>query len=266
MYILVGLGNPGKKYAHTRHNAGKMLAAFLRRHPVEGLEVMETDCYMNRSGEWIHKLYKNYKDYRSYENLIVAHDDLDLRLEEWKIHFGRGPRLHKGILSIEQALETKDFWRVRIGIEGRRPKAEGRRIVDRKWFRFGYDYSRLQDEPGVVLKVKFRLKKADSEKLKTRSLELLKARNIRQPVGQSSCGCMFKNPAGFSAGELIDQAGMKGKKVGGAVISNKHANFMINTGGAKATEVLKLMELTKEAVKIKSGIELTPEIFMVGEF
>ena len=127
MYILIGLGNPGKKYAHTRHNAGKMLAAFLRRHPVEGLEVMETDCYMNRSGEWIHKLYKNYKDYKSYENLIVAHDDLDLRLEEWKIHFGRGPRLHKGILSIEQALETKDFWRVRIGIEGRRPKAEGRR-------------------------------------------------------------------------------------------------------------------------------------------
>ena len=118
----------------------------------------------------------------------------------------------------------------------------------------------------MVLKVKFRLKKADPEKLKTISMKLMKDRNNRQPIGQLSCGCMFKNPKGLSAGKLIDAAGMKGKKVGGAVISNKHANFMINTGGAKATEVLKLMELTKEAVKIKSGIELTPEIFMVGEF
>ncbi|MDZ7586992.1 MAG: UDP-N-acetylmuramate dehydrogenase, partial [Patescibacteria group bacterium] len=154
-------------------------------------------------------------------------------------------------------------------LEGRRKKEKGRReskIVDKKWFRFGYDYSRLHDEPGVVLKVKFRLKKADAEKLKAKSLELLKERNIRQPVGQSSCGCMFKNPDGLSAGQLIDDAEMKGKRVGGAMISDKHANFVINTGGAKATEVLKLMELIKEAVKTKSGIDLEPEIFMVGEF
>ena len=152
------------------------------------------------------------------------------------------------------------------GRGGKKGRAGGRRIVDRKWFRFGYDYSRLQDEPGVVLKVKFRLKKADPEILKGKSQALLKERNAGQPIGQYSCGCMFRNYKGVSAGKLIDDAGMKGKKVGGAVISNKHANFMINTGGAKATEVLKLMELTKEAVKIKSGIELTPEIFMVGEF
>ncbi len=138
--------------------------------------------------------------------------------------------------------------------------------VDRDWFQFGYDYSRLHDEPGVVLKVKFSLKTADPEKLKKSSMELLKERNSRQPVGQSSCGCMFKNPDGLSAGQLIDDAEMKGKRVGGAMISDKHANFVINTGGAKATEVLKLMELTKEAVKTKSGIDMEPEIFMVGEF
>ncbi|MEK9171078.1 MAG: UDP-N-acetylmuramate dehydrogenase [Patescibacteria group bacterium] len=140
------------------------------------------------------------------------------------------------------------------------------RTVDRDWFRFGYDYSRLQDEPGVILKVKFKLKKTDPGKLKKRSMELLKERNSRQPLGQSSCGCMFKNPENLSAGQLIDNAGMKGKKVGRAMVSDKHANFVINTGGAKASEVLELMNLIKETVKNKSGVELEPEIFMVGEF
>ncbi len=129
-YLLIGLGNPGKEYASTRHNAGKMLAAFLRGRPVEGLEVLETDCFMNQSGEWI---YKNYKSYKNYNRLLVAHDDLDLRLGSFKIHFGRGPRLHKGILSIEQALGTKDFWRVRIGVdnreEGRGKREEGEDYV-----------------------------------------------------------------------------------------------------------------------------------------
>ena len=97
-------------------------------------------------------------------------------------------------------------------------------------------------------------------------MELLKERNSRQPLGQSSCGCMFKNPENLSAGQLIDNAGMKGKKVGRAMVSDKHANFVINTGGAKASEVLELMNLIKETVKNKSGVELEPEIFMVGEF
>ena len=154
-------------------------------------------------------------------------------------------------------------------LEGRGKKEEGIReskMVDRDWFKFGYDYSRLHDEAVVILKVRFKLKKADPEKLKKSSMELLKERNNCQPVGQSSCGCMFKNPDGWSAGQLIDNARMKGKRVGRAMVSDKHANFVINTGGAKAAEVLKLMDLIKTAVKTKSGIDLEPEIFMVGEF
>jgi len=154
-------------------------------------------------------------------------------------------------------------------LEGRRKKKEGRReiiTVDGDWFRFGYDYSRLQDEPGVILQVKFKLKRGDPEKLKDISRKLMKDRNSRQPIGQYSCGCMFRNYKGVSAGKLIDEVGMKNKKVGGVVISDKHANFVINTGGGKATEVLKLMDLIKRVVKNKSGIDLEPEIFMVGEF
>ena len=134
MYILIGLGNPGKKYAHTRHNTGKILAAWLKEEgkrkkeeggeKLEKFEIVETDCFMNSSGDWL-KSFMNHKSL-IINHLIVAHDDLDLRLGEWKIHFGRGPRLHKGILSIEQALGTKNFWRVRIGVDNR-AKGQGRR-------------------------------------------------------------------------------------------------------------------------------------------
>ena len=154
MFILIGLGNPGKKYSATRHNAGRMLAGWLKAEGrrmkdegsqiPEGFEIVETDCFMNHSGEWITKYFRAKGQRLKAKGdtgpdslspyplalipLTVAHDDLDLPLGSFKIHFGRGPRLHKGILSIEQALGTKDFWRVRIGIEGRRPKAEGRRL------------------------------------------------------------------------------------------------------------------------------------------
>ena len=151
-------------------------------------------------------------------------------------------------------------------IEGRRPKAEGRRIVDREWFRFGYDYSRLQDEPGVVLKVTFRLNKASAEVLAQKSMELIKQRNSHQPIGQPSCGCIWRNHGSVSAGKLVDEAGLKGTKVGGVSVSNKHGNFFINDGTATVDEVLELMALVKEKVKEHSGVELKPEIFMVGEF
>jgi PTH1 family peptidyl-tRNA hydrolase len=159
MFILIGLGNPGKKYASTRHNAGKMLVGYLRRRPVAGLEASETDCFMNQSGEFVRQKIQNTQKTQmagiseksenqitgnsgfpvlrvsdlsgapsipSFPKLIIAHDDLDLKLGEWKIHFGRGPRLHKGILSIEQALGTKDFWRVRIGVDNREQITENR--------------------------------------------------------------------------------------------------------------------------------------------
>lgn len=130
-YLLIGLGNPGKKFESTRHNAGKILAGWMRdegrgKREEGKLEIVETECFMNSSGTWINKHYKNYKDYK---NLYIIHDDLDIPLGKFKIQFGKGPRLHKGILSVEQALGTKEFWRVRIGVDGRglRDKGQGLR-------------------------------------------------------------------------------------------------------------------------------------------
>lgn len=135
-YLLIGLGNPGKKFELTRHNAGKMLAGWLRAKGQGAFELVETECFMNESGGWVKRkmatMAKNgYNgDNRSdhfdhYNHLFICHDDLDIPLGKFKIQFGKGPRLHNGVLSVEQALRTKEFWRVRIGVDGRGPRVKG---------------------------------------------------------------------------------------------------------------------------------------------
>jgi len=90
------------------------------------------------------------------------------------------------------------------------------------------------------------------------------ARLAKQPYEQPSAGSVFKNPPNDYAGRLIEAAGLKGVRVGGAMISEKHANFIVNTGGAKAEDILALMELAREKVRRQSGVELEAEIRVVG--
>lgn len=119
--IIVGLGNPGKKYEHTRHNAGHLLIDFLKRNQkskTANYQLMQTDCFMNVSGGFVKKILTNNRQL-STKDLYIAHDDLDLPLGRFKISFARGPKVHNGILSIEDALGTADFWRIRIGVDNR---------------------------------------------------------------------------------------------------------------------------------------------------
>ena len=92
----------------------------------------------------------------------------------------------------------------------------------------------------------------------------LARRKKSQPLGLPSCGSVFRNPEGESAARLIDQAGLKGTQVGGAQISTKHANFIVNTGGAKASDVVALIDLARTKVGEDYGIELTPEVRFLG--
>ena len=118
---MIGLGNPGGKYEKNRHNVGKMFVGGLG--DVRGVRAVETNCFMNESGRFVKKHLTNLSDPPAGEagltNLYIAHDDLDLKLGEFKINFGKGPELHNGILSIEEAMGTRDFWRVRIGVDNR---------------------------------------------------------------------------------------------------------------------------------------------------
>ncbi|MEW6096921.1 MAG: hypothetical protein AB1567_10430 [bacterium] len=90
-------------------------------------------------------------------------------------------------------------------------------------------------------------------------------RKNNQPVNSKSAGCIFKNPTGYFAGKLIDEAGLKGVRIGGAYVSHKHANFILNDGKASAEDILKLIEVIKNTVFNKFGVKLEEEIVIVGD-
>lgn len=117
----------------------------------------------------------------------------------------------------------------------------------------------------IILNGCFGLKPSDSEKLKEEAKKILKIRKDRHPIGMHSAGCFYKNPvSGRTAGELIDSAGLKGKSIGGAEVSSKHANFIINRKNASADDVLALMALIEETVSKMFNVNLEREVKIVG--
>ncbi len=117
----------------------------------------------------------------------------------------------------------------------------------------------------VVVEATFALERGDPAAIRRAVSRLLVERNRTQPVESRSAGCMFKNPPGDSAGRLVDAAGMKGVRVGNAVVSPKHANFILNAGQARATEVLALVETARALVREHAGVSLELEVQVVGE-
>ena len=121
-----------------------------------------------------------------------------------------------------------------------------------------------RDRPSpVVLAALLRLEHSTPEQVQARIDEYVAYRKLTQPPG-ASMGSMFKNPSGDYAGRLIEAAGLKGRKVGDAQISPRHANFIVNVGKARTADVLALMRLAQEEVKRKFGIDLEPEVHLIG--
>jgi UDP-N-acetylmuramate dehydrogenase len=135
---------------------------------------------------------------------------------------------------------------------------------DRAHLKFSYRHFEMV-RGGVVVRVEMTLAPSSPEKVTEAILNYLKKRKESQPLDYPSAGSVFKNPPNEYAGRLIEQAGLKGKRIGGAMISEKHANFIVNTGGARAQDVLELICLARTSVKSNTGIELEPEIRLVGE-
>ena len=143
-----------------------------------------------------------------------------------------------------------------------------REVVDREYFKFDYDYSVLHERADVVLSVTFRLTPSPRGDLTRVMEENLRWREARHPDLSSlpSAGSIFKKIQGVGAGRLIDQCGLKGRTLGRAQIFERHANIIVNLGGASASDVLALMELAQEVVARETGQELVPEITLVGTF
>jgi len=121
-----------------------------------------------------------------------------------------------------------------------------------------------EGEP-IIIDGCFRLSLSDPALLKKEAGRILKKRRENQPAEKPSAGCFFKNPpAGKTAGQLIDMSGLKGTRIGGAEISVKHANYIINTGKASASDILELMQLIQKKVFDRFNINLEPEVKIVG--
>jgi UDP-N-acetylmuramate dehydrogenase len=116
----------------------------------------------------------------------------------------------------------------------------------------------------IVLSASFRLPKGNKEELMARRREMILKRNVTQPLSLPNSGSMFKNPPGNHAAKLIEQAGLKGKRVGNAQISEKHANFIVNLGGAKASDIATLVDLARRTVYQNAGVLLELEVKFIG--
>jgi len=130
--------------------------------------------------------------------------------------------------------------------------------------RFGYRKAVLP-AGSVVVKARFKGTPDSPEAVGERIRDYLERRKANQPLEYPSAGSVFKNPPDDYAGRLIENAGLKGKRIGGAMISDKHANVIVNVGGASAQDVLALMETARQRVREQTGIDLEPEIKVVGE-
>jgi UDP-N-acetylmuramate dehydrogenase len=158
-------------------------------------------------------------------------------------------------------------------------KNQKAKTVDRSYFEFRYDYSKIQDTNEVILDATFKLEiSKDPQKLWQKSMENVKRRNEEQPIGVACSGCTFRNihdkdakrlkTPNFttSTGYIIDKLGLKGTTIGDAQISTHHANFIINKGNAKASDVIKLIKLIKTKAKEELKLDLKEEIFYIGDF
>ncbi|MBA4396584.1 MAG: UDP-N-acetylenolpyruvoylglucosamine reductase [Syntrophus sp. (in: bacteria)] len=139
-------------------------------------------------------------------------------------------------------------------------------VTDRLRRDLSFEYRRLNVPQGtIVLGAVFCLERGDPREIRQGIDEIVGRRRQKHPLDYPSAGSIFKNPAGHSAGLLIEAAGLKGTQIGGAKISEKHGNFIINTGGAKAVDILALIERVQEKVFKQTGIVLETEVRIVGE-
>ena len=153
--------------------------------------------------------------------------------------------------------ETADSLKSVLFFDGKK-----RREILREELVFGYRKSPFQKMDGVILAARFSLK--GKEEARKKQLEIISYRMRTQPLKEKSAGCVFQNPPNRSAGALIEQCGLKGLQIGGAKVSEIHANFIVNSKWASAEDVKKLIELVREKVFQQTGVLLETEIRLIN--
>lgn len=139
------------------------------------------------------------------------------------------------------------------------------RSYSRNELALGYRHSLFQENGEAIYEVELQLQPGDQQAIDAKIADFTERRETKQPLDMPSAGSTFKRPTGYYAGTLIDQTGLKGLAVGGAQVSTKHAGFVVNKGGATAADVLGLIHEVQRRVKEAHGVELHPEVRIIGE-
>ena len=174
------------------------------------------------------------------------------------LHFLSPPPERERTMFIAEVVESAEL----LATDGTR------RTVDREWFDFGYDYSTLHVTDDIALSGTFRLEPAARDRLREIVEANLEWRGARHPPldTQPSAGSIFKKIDGVGAGRLADWCGLKGARIGGALVTERHANILINAGGATARDVRHLIGYVQETVEREQGYRLSTEIGFIGDF
>ncbi len=143
---------------------------------------------------------------------------------------------------------------------------EGVRTVSKEELSLGYRSSAVMQNGWVVLEATFELAPGNPDEIKATMADLAARRREKQPLQYPSCGSFFKRPVGYYAGALIEQAGLKGYRVGDAQVSEMHAGFVINRGHATSSEIYRLMQEVQRRVQAQFGVTLEPEVRLIGHF
>lgn len=138
--------------------------------------------------------------------------------------------------------------------------------LDNSTMEFGYRYSTIRNQPFVVTEVTFQLKEGKAEEIKAVMDDLAARRREKQPLEYPSAGSTFKRPEGYYAGELIMNAGLRGYRIGGAQVSDKHCGFVVNMGNATAMDIMDVIRDVQDCVKEKFNVDLEPEVVFLGKF
>lgn len=139
-------------------------------------------------------------------------------------------------------------------------------VLDRNTMEFSYRNSIIKNRPYIVAEAVLRLQKGEEAQIRSKMDEFAKLRREKQPLEYPSAGSTFKRPEGYFAGKLIMDAGLRGYRIGGAQVSEKHCGFLVNVGNATAEDIHELIMVVQETVKEKLHVELETEVIQIGEF
>ncbi len=181
------------------------------------------------------------------------------------LEFGAGiPGTLGGWITMNAGTREREVKDVVCELEVMSPTGARIRHLGRQFLRFGYRALRGLAPGSVILSALLEIRISTPAKVKAEVNRLLTERANSQPLDLPSCGSVFKNPPGNFAGRLIEAASLKGERIGGAQISTTHANFIINTGGATASDVISLIARARTLVRFRTGIILEPEVKVLG--